>query len=183
MYSHSHVTQPWAVQQCSVISMQVTGENLIPMTIQKQNVVTAAVAKYLESASVFIITPIGVRQTSSEPGSNTSTAIQSLIVQQDVKALYIEQVRIEHSPLSHMPLPLPLPLPLAICPLPWGPCPCPGTGPPRCLCFCPSPCYALRACLCPCLCACLYPCLFLWPCSHVTSRLHTDDDFAVWMGY
>ena len=90
--------------------MQVTGENLVPMTIQKQNVVTAAVAKYLESASVFIITPIGVRQTSPEPGSNTSTAMQSMIVQQDVKALYIEQVRIEHSPLSHMPLPLPLPL-------------------------------------------------------------------------
>ena len=77
--------------------MQVTGDNLVPMTIQKQNVVTAVVSNILAFAAVWLITPIGVRQTSPEPGSNISTAIQSMIVQQDANALFVGQVRTKHS--------------------------------------------------------------------------------------
>ena len=71
---------------------QVTGENLVPMTLQKQNVVTAVIADVLTPSAVWYIRCMGVHQTSTLPGSNISHAVVSLVVQQDANALWIGQV-------------------------------------------------------------------------------------------
>lgn len=72
--------------------MQVTGDNLIPMTVQKQNVVTAVIADVLTPNAVWFTHCIGVNQTSPALDSNTSTAVVSLVLEQDAEALYIGQV-------------------------------------------------------------------------------------------
>ena len=72
--------------------LQVTGENLVPMTLQKQNVVTAVIADVLTPSAVFYINCTAVEQSSAAPGSNTSTAVVSLILQQDADAVYIGHV-------------------------------------------------------------------------------------------
>lgn len=62
------------------------------MTIQKQNVVMAVVADVLTPNAVWFINCTRVNQTSAAPGTNRSTAVVSLIVEQDAEALYVGQV-------------------------------------------------------------------------------------------
>lgn len=71
---------------------QVTGNNLVPMTLQKQNVVTAVIADVLTPSAVFYINCTAVNQVSAAPGSNSSTAVVSLVLQQDADAVYIGHV-------------------------------------------------------------------------------------------
>ena len=74
------------------VSMQVTGTNLVPFTLQKQNVVAATVSDQLRFASVFSVRLISVDQNSPEAGHHVSSAELSLIVQQDDSALYVGEV-------------------------------------------------------------------------------------------
>ena len=76
---------------CSVL-MQVNGRNLVPMTLQKQNIVTASLADTLAFAAVWNIRCIEVRQESLQSGLNTSSAVMSYVMQQDADALFVGQV-------------------------------------------------------------------------------------------
>jgi len=69
-------------------SLQVTGANLVPFTIQKQNALSATVADLLPS--VFSVRLILVDQTSPEAGQSISSAEVSLVVQQDASAIPVE---------------------------------------------------------------------------------------------
>ena len=69
----------------------------MPMTLQKQNAVTAVIADVLTPSAVWYIRCIAVRQTSPMPGSNISRAVVSLVVQQDANALWIGQVSTPHA--------------------------------------------------------------------------------------
>lgn len=71
--------------------LQVTGANLIPFTLQKQNAVAAAVADLLPS--VFSVRLISVDQASPEAGQSISSAEVSLVVQQDASAIPVELAR------------------------------------------------------------------------------------------
>ena len=62
------------------------------MTLQKQNVVTAVIIDVLTPSGVWYIDCIGVNQTSPAEGSNISTAVVSMVLQQDAGAVYIGQV-------------------------------------------------------------------------------------------
>ena len=64
----------------------------MPMTVQKQNVVIAVVADILAYATVFYIKCLGVTQRSPAPGSVNSTAVVSLVVQQDASAQFVGEV-------------------------------------------------------------------------------------------
>ena len=70
----------------------MTGGNLVPMTLQKQNVVIAVVADIVAYAAVWYIKCIGVKQSSPAPGSANSTAVVSLVVQQDANAQFVGEV-------------------------------------------------------------------------------------------
>ncbi len=70
---------------------QVNGANLVPFTLQKQNLVSAVVADLLSFAAVFSVRLISVDQTSPEPGQNVSSADVALVVQQDASALFVGQ--------------------------------------------------------------------------------------------
>lgn len=72
--------------------MQVTGQHLVHMTIQKQNVITAVLADLLSSAEVWYIRCTAVNQASPDPGQNVSSAFISFVVQQDASALSVGQV-------------------------------------------------------------------------------------------
>ena len=74
------------------VFMQVTGANLVPFTLQKQNAVSATISDQLRFASVFSVRFISVDQNSPEPGQDVSSAEVSLVVQQDESALYVEEV-------------------------------------------------------------------------------------------
>ena len=75
-----------------VTDMQVTGQHLVPMTIQKQNVITAVLADLLSFAEVWYIRCTAVNQASPHPGQNVSSAFISFVVQQDASALSVGQV-------------------------------------------------------------------------------------------
>ena len=84
----------------------MTGANLIPMTVQKQNVVTAVIADLLTPNAVWYINCIGVHQISPTPGHNSSTAVVSLVLQQDAGAVYIGHVTfmtLSHKILASFP--------------------------------------------------------------------------------
>ncbi len=66
----------------------MTGANLVPFTLQKQNAVSATVADLLPS--VFSVRLISVDQTSPEAGQSISSADVSLVVQQDANAIPVE---------------------------------------------------------------------------------------------
>ena len=70
--------------------LQVTGPNLVPFTLQKQNAVSATVADLLPA--VFSVRLISVEQSSPELGQNVSAADVSLVVQQDASAIFVGQV-------------------------------------------------------------------------------------------
>lgn len=72
-----------------LVGLAVTGNNLVPMTLQKQNVVTAVIADVLTPSAVFYINCTAVNQVSAAPGSNSSTAVVSLVLQLDADAVYI----------------------------------------------------------------------------------------------
>ena len=74
------------------VLLQVTGANLVPFTLQKQNLVTSVIADLLSFAAVISIRLSSVEQTSPEPGQHISSAVLSLIVQQDASALFAGQV-------------------------------------------------------------------------------------------
>ena len=73
--------------------LQATGGNLVPMTVQKQNVVMAVAADILAYATVWYIKCLGVKQSSPAPGATNSTAVVSLLVQQDANAQFVGEVR------------------------------------------------------------------------------------------
>lgn len=68
----------------------MTGANLVPFTLQKQNAVSATLADLLPA--VFSVRLTSVEQTSLEAGQNVSTADVSLVVQQDAGAIFVGQV-------------------------------------------------------------------------------------------
>lgn len=70
----------------------MNGRNLVPMTLQKQNVVTASLADTLAFAAVWNIRCIEVRQESLQSGLETSPAVMSYVMQQDAAALFVGQV-------------------------------------------------------------------------------------------
>ena len=70
----------------------MTGANLVPFTLQKQNVVAAVLDELLSFAAVFSVRLQAVDQTSPEPGQELSSADVSLLVQQDASALFAGQV-------------------------------------------------------------------------------------------
>ena len=72
--------------------MQVTGANLVPFTLQKQNLVVTVLGDLLAFASVFAIRLERVEQQSPFPGSESSTASLFIIVQQDDRDLFIPEV-------------------------------------------------------------------------------------------
>jgi len=72
--------------------LQVTGANLVPMTIQKQNLVIAVLADLLASAAVWQIRCIAVNQNSPVAGQDISSAVISFVVQQDADALFVGKV-------------------------------------------------------------------------------------------
>jgi len=74
----------------------VTGANLVPFTLQKQNAVSATVADLLPS--VFSVRLVSVDQTSPEAGQSISSADVSLVVQQDANAIPVELA--SHSSLT-----------------------------------------------------------------------------------
>ncbi len=69
----------------------MTGANLVPFTLQKQNAVSATIADLLPS--VFSVRLISVDQTSPGAGQSISSADVSLVVQQDASAIPVELVR------------------------------------------------------------------------------------------
>lgn len=69
----------------------MTGANLVPFTLQKQNAVSATLADLLPA--VFSVRLTSVEQNSLEAGQNVSTADVSLVVQQDAGAIFVGQVR------------------------------------------------------------------------------------------
>ena len=75
-----------------LVVLQVTGTNLVPFTLQKQNLVTAVVADLLSFAAVFSVRLSSVDQTSPEPGQELSSADVFLVVQQDASALFVGEV-------------------------------------------------------------------------------------------
>ena len=83
--------------------LQVTGDNLVPMTLQKQNVVTAVIADVLTPSAVFYINCTAVNQVSAAPGRNSSTAVVSLVLQQDADAVYIGHVTFLTLPCNFLP--------------------------------------------------------------------------------
>lgn len=70
----------------------MTGANLVPFTLQKQNLVTAVVADLLSFAAVFSVRLSSVDQTSVKPGHEFSSADVVLVVQQDASALFAGEV-------------------------------------------------------------------------------------------
>lgn len=77
-----------------LVKLKVTGANLVPFTLQKQNAVSATISDQLRFDSVFSVRLISVDQNSPEPGQNVSSAEVSLVVQQDESALYVEEALI-----------------------------------------------------------------------------------------
>lgn len=71
--------------------LQVTGANLVPFTLQKQNAVSTAVADLLSFAAVFSVRMVSVDQSSPGPGLDISSANVSLVVQQDASAIFVGQ--------------------------------------------------------------------------------------------
>ena len=72
--------------------MQVTGANLVPFTLQKQNMVTAVLTDLLAFASVFSVRLIRVEQQGALPGSDISTASLFIVTQQDNRGLFVGEV-------------------------------------------------------------------------------------------
>lgn len=72
--------------------MQVTGANLVPFTLQKQNLVLTVLGDLLAFASVFAIRLERVEQQSPFPGSEISTASLFIVVQQDDRGLFSPEV-------------------------------------------------------------------------------------------
>ena len=71
---------------------QVTGANLVPMTLQKQNLVIAVLADLLAFAAVWQIRCIAVHQKSVVAGRDTTSAVITFVAQQDADALFVGQV-------------------------------------------------------------------------------------------
>ncbi|DBA88396.1 TPA: hypothetical protein ACH3X2_004890 [Trebouxia sp. C0005] len=71
-----------------LVNLKVTGANLVPFTLQKQNAVSATVADLLPS--VFSVRLVSVEQNSPEAGQNISSAEVSLVVQQGASAIPVE---------------------------------------------------------------------------------------------
>ena len=72
--------------------MQVTGANLVPLTLQKQNMVTAVLTDLLAFALVFSVRLIRVEQQGALPGSDISTASLFIVTQQDDRGLFVGEV-------------------------------------------------------------------------------------------
>jgi len=72
--------------------LQVKGANLVPMTLQKQNLVIAVLADLLAFAAVWQIRCIAVHQNSLLAGQDISSAVISFVAQQDADALFVGQV-------------------------------------------------------------------------------------------
>ena len=77
-----------------VCTVQVTGANLVPFTLQKQNLVTAVLADLLSFASVFSVRLIRVEQQTPLPGQDISTASLFIVTQQDTRDLFVGEVSI-----------------------------------------------------------------------------------------
>ena len=75
-----------------IIALQVTGSDLVPMTVQKQNAVIAVLEDLMAFAGVWYIRCIAVNQTSVPPGQTVSSANVTIAIQQDAAALYVGQV-------------------------------------------------------------------------------------------
>ena len=72
--------------------LQVTGANLVPFTLQKQNMVTAVLTDLLAFALVFSVRLLCVEQQGALPGSDISTASLFIVTQQDDRGLYVGEV-------------------------------------------------------------------------------------------
>ena len=80
--------------------MQVTGANLVPFTLQKQNLVTAVLSDLLSFASVFSVRLICVEQQTPFPGDDISTASLFVVTQQDTRDLFVGEVSTQSADLQ-----------------------------------------------------------------------------------
>lgn len=89
---HSNVYLHLLTLKCVQPCLQITGANLVPFTLQKQNVVTAVLSELLASVEVWQLQCLGVNQTSLGPGTSNSTASLTYVLQQSATALFVGQV-------------------------------------------------------------------------------------------
>lgn len=71
----------------------MTGANLVPFTLEKQNLVSTILTELLAFASVFSVRLIRVEQQSVNPGQNISTASLFIVAQQDMSGLFLPEVK------------------------------------------------------------------------------------------
>lgn len=92
----SHTADNHAAKNQGIVArhpaVQVTGANLVPFTLQKQNALAATLGDQLRFASVFSVRLISVDQRSPSSGLNVSSADVSFVVQQNDDALYVGEV-------------------------------------------------------------------------------------------
>ncbi|KAL0053929.1 hypothetical protein WJX82_001314 [Trebouxia sp. C0006] len=82
---------PVPMYRSYLVDLKVKGANLVPMTLQKQNLVIAVLADLLAFAAVWQIRCIAVHQNSLLAGQDISSAVISFVAQQDADALFVGQ--------------------------------------------------------------------------------------------
>lgn len=82
---------PVPIYRSYLVDLKVTGANLVPMTLQKQNLVIAVLADLLAFAAVWQIRCIAVHQKSVVAGRDTTSAVITFVAQQDADALFVGQ--------------------------------------------------------------------------------------------
>lgn len=85
----SHMPIP--MYQSHLVHLEVTGANLVPFALEKQNLVMTVLTELLAFASVFSVRLIRVEQQSVSPGQDISTASLFLVAQQDMSGLFMPE--------------------------------------------------------------------------------------------